>query len=521
MPQVINSNISSLNSQRNLDKSQGMLTTSLQRLSSGLRINSAKDDAAGLAIAARFTSQIRGLDQARRNANDGISLAQTAEGALGSMQDILQRIRELAVQSANETNSASDRAALQGEVSNLTSELNRLAQATQFNGRNLLDGSFTSAQFQVGANAGQTITATSGNFQTSAYGNYRIGSLAATATNTDGTLNFGNTAGGNIAGLGAAASGLSRITGASTLKVNGSLGTATVDYLANATAKDVAAKVNAVTASTGVTATASNEVLLDTLRVSTSYSLVVSSDNAEAQPKTITFTAGAATNADGLSTVVNAFNEVSSTTGVTARVNDAGTGVLITSSSGNDIRLMNNSAVGSTFTLNSRDGTDVVALIAGNAGAGDFDGAGVAFQITGEVTFDSDKSFNVVDAAGGAAGFLTASTGTSAALQKTSELDVSNRSAANRSIAIAESALSAVATQRARYGALQNRFESTVQSLQTTSENLSASRSRIQDADFAQETANLTRSQILQQAGVAMLAQANALPNQVLTLLRG
>ena len=168
MPQVINSNISSLNSQRNLDKSQGMLTTSLQRLSSGLRINSAKDDAAGLAIAARFTSQIRGLDQARRNANDGISLAQTAEGALGSMQDILQRIRELAVQSANETNSASDRAALQGEVSNLTSELNRLAQATQFNGRNLLDGSFTSAQFQVGANAGQTITATSGNFQTSA-----------------------------------------------------------------------------------------------------------------------------------------------------------------------------------------------------------------------------------------------------------------------------------------------------------------------------------------------------------------
>ena len=135
MPQVINSNISSLNSQRNLDKSQGMLTTSLQRLSSGLRINSAKDDAAGLAIAARFTSQIRGLDQARRNANDGISLAQTAEGALGSMQDILQRIRELAVQSANETNSASDRAALQGEVSNLTSELNRLAQATQFNGR--------------------------------------------------------------------------------------------------------------------------------------------------------------------------------------------------------------------------------------------------------------------------------------------------------------------------------------------------------------------------------------------------
>ncbi|MBK6906447.1 MAG: flagellin [Rhodocyclaceae bacterium] len=531
MAQVINSNIQSLNAQRNLGTSQMSLSQSLQRLSSGLRINSAKDDAAGLAIASRFTSQIRGLDQARRNANDGISLAQTAEGALGSMQEILQRVRELAVQSANETNSASDRAALQSEVSNLTSELNRLAQATQFNGRNLLDGSFTSAQFQVGANFGQTINATSGNFQTNSYGNYRIGALAATATSSQGSLNFGSTAGGNIAGLGTTTTGISRITGAGTLTVNGSLGTQVVNYAVGASAKDAAAAVNAATASTGVSASAKTEVQLDTFAVSASFSISIASDNLTSQPKTISFTTGAAANADGLSSAVNAFNEVSSTTGVTARLNSAANGILLTNSSGNDIRLLNQSAAASVFTVTSQDelvANDVV--IVGLAGVGTFGtvaeppvGASATgnARITGEVIFDSDKSFNVLDSAGGATGFLAAATGTSGELQRTSELDVGNVAAANRSIAIADSALSTVATQRARYGALQNRFESTVQSLQTTSENLSASRSRIQDADFAQETANLTRAQILQQAGVAMLAQANALPNQVLTLLRG
>ncbi|MBK6636194.1 MAG: flagellin [Rhodocyclaceae bacterium] len=465
MAQVINSNIQSLNAQRNLGTSQMSLSQSLQRLSSGLRINSAKDDAAGLAIASRFTSQIRGLDQARRNANDGISLAQTAEGALGSMQEILQRVRELAVQSANETNSASDRAALQSEVSNLTSELNRLAQATQFNGRNLLDGSFTSAQFQVGANFGQTINATSGNFQTNSYGNYRIGALAATATSSQGSLNFGSTAGGNIAGLGTTTTGISRITGAGTLTVNGSLGTQVVNYAVGASAKDAAAAVNAATASTGVSASAKTEVQLDTFAVSASFSISIASDNLTSQPKTISFTTGAAANADGLSSAVNAFNEVSSTTGVTARLNSAANGILLTNSSGNDIRLLNQSAAASVFTVTSQDelvANDVV--IVGLAGVGTFGtvaeppvGASATgnARITGEVIFDSDKSFNVLDSAGGATGFLAAATGTSGQLQRTSELDVGNVAAANRSIAIADSALSTVATQRARYGALQ------------------------------------------------------------------
>ena len=258
MAQVINSNIPSLNAQRNLNNAQGTLSTSLQRLSSGLRINSAKDDAAGLSISERMTAQIRGLNQAVRNANDGVSLAQTAEGSLNGMSDILQRMRELAVQSANETNSASDRAALQGEVSNLTAELDRLAQTTQFNGRNLLDGTFTYAQFQVGANANQTITATSSNFRTSSYGSYRMGSLQQ-GDDTNNTARGDLVKGATETNVATTWGAASRLTG-TTFSINGSLGTAAVTYAAGATAKTVAASVNAKTAQTGVTASAQTEI---------------------------------------------------------------------------------------------------------------------------------------------------------------------------------------------------------------------------------------------------------------------
>jgi flagellin len=513
MAQVINTNIQSLNAQRNLNTSQSSLATSLQRLSSGLRINSAKDDAAGLSIAARFTSQIRGLDQARRNANDGISLAQTAEGALSGSQDILQRMRELAVQSANETNSASDRAALQGEVANLSSELDRIAQTTQFNGRNLLDGTFTYAQFQVGANANQTITATSANFRTNNYGSYRMGAQAVLSTNpeaTRGSLVAGSTA-NTITSTVAATS---RLAG-DTFTVNGALGSADVTYAATASARDVAALINSKTGQTGVTAAATTEIKMGTLTAASSYSFSLVGDNATAV--NIAFTTGAAINADGLSAAVNAFNDKSATTGVTARVDDLGTSLVLTNSSGNNMTI--------STLVNSSAAYTLTAFTGANNGAGPITAAVVTAAnvaatnvVVGELSLDSDKSFNVSGAA--VDDFFSAATA-SAQQQTVQYADVSSKDAANRSIAIIDGALSNVASQRARYGALQNRFETTVTSLQTTSENLSASRSRIQDADFAQETANLTRSQILQQAGIAMLAQANALPNQVLTLLRG
>jgi flagellin len=268
-----------------------------------------------------------------------------------------------------------------------------------------------------------------------------------------------------------------------------------------------------------VSASANTEVQLDSLTVSQNFSIQIASDNLTTQPKTVTFTTGAVANADGLSSAVNAFNEVSSTTGVTARLNSASNGIILANSSGNDIKIINQSAVGNTYNVKDRTGANATGANAGTAGAGVFGTNDVV--ITGEVTLDSNKSFNVVDSgAGGTTGFFSTAAGDSGQLQKASEFDVSNVDAANRTVAIVDGALGAVSTQRARYGALQARFETTISSLQTTSENLSASRSRIRDTDFASETANLTRFQILQQAGIAILAQANALPNQVLSLLK-
>ncbi|MDH5693077.1 MAG: flagellin, partial [Gammaproteobacteria bacterium] len=220
MPSTINTNIMSLNAQRNLTRSQSGLATSLQRLSSGLRINSAKDDAAGLAIVSRFTTQIKGLETAVRNANDGVSLAQVAEGAMSEAGNMLQRIRQLAVQSMNATNSSSDRAAIQAEVGQLTAELDRIAKTTTFNGQNILDGSFGTALFQVGAEPGQSIVATTANFKASNYGNYRVD------------------------GYGSAVSTASNITAAGTLVISGSQGQTTVAYAISASAADVAAAVN-------------------------------------------------------------------------------------------------------------------------------------------------------------------------------------------------------------------------------------------------------------------------------------
>ena len=268
MASVINTNIPSLNAQRNLTISQNSLSISLQRLSSGLRINTAKDDAAGLAISERMTSQINGLNQAVRNSNDGISLAQTAEGALQSSGDILQRIRELAVQAVNGSNSASDRASLNTEVQSLTQELQRVATTTQFNGTNILDGSAGSINFQVGANANQSINASSGNFQTSAYGNYRIGGLAAYTTGGSGDLVAG-TLGANSDAIGNSllarngAADVSAVVGANAagqFQISTGSGTADVYYRAGASAGEIAAAVNRT--GSGVTASAITEVVL-------------------------------------------------------------------------------------------------------------------------------------------------------------------------------------------------------------------------------------------------------------------
>jgi flagellin len=567
MPQIINTNIPSLNAQRNLNTSQSSLATSLQRLSSGLRINSAKDDAAGLAISERFTSQIRGLDQARRNANDGISLSQTAEGALQSAGDILQRIRELSVQAANATNSAGDRAALNQEVQQLTQELQRVATTTEFNGQKLLDGSFTTSVFQVGANANQTIVATSGNYQTNAYGNFRIGGLAAYTEGGVGDLVVGtngvagNAYGDSLLALEGAAdvSGVVGAAAAGEFVVTSASGSYDVFYNAGASAADIAAAVNRT--ESGVRATAITEVVLGDaaagaggLAQNSNYTFFISNDyddptgTAPGQYTTISFSTGGTdgttevNSSDQLNAAVQAFNDAAGKTGFTANVVQTESGnwaVKLTNEAGKDLRIANDSAATnadatalnvlvSDIAVLDGDDTNTVDNLASTLTALDSSGAWTAGNgtwYTGRVVFDSDKSFSitttVADVFQDAAAPGTAAAGTYGAQQQTvDKLDVSTYSASIRSLSIVDSALSAISSQRARYGALQTRFEMTIVNLQTTSESLSASRSRIRDADFAAETANLTRSQILQQAGIAMLAQANALPQNVLALLQ-
>ena len=466
MAQVINTNIPSMTAQRNLSSSQSDLATSLQRLSSGLRINSAKDDAAGLAISERFTSQIRGLVQAARNANDGISLAQTAEGALKEVSNNLQRIRELAVQSANGTNSASDRAAIQTEVSQLIAEVDRVASQTTFNDIKLLDGTFSNAAFQVGANAGETITVAS---VTSAKTADLGASISATLTDSAMT--------GDVSDF--AVNGVS-ISGTAT------------------SAKELAAAVNAlsgtnVTAQAGATTVAAGDITAGAAsgsgritinNVTTDLITLVGNDNA----------------AD-LEEVRDKINLISAATGVTASID--GNGVALTAADGRNITHAIGAAEAGTFTAVN---TGMIADATTRA----------SVTLTGT----SSAGITLTGTDVGTAGFTTTSAAATVTGTAVSNIDVSSVSGANAAITSIDAAMSTVNSTRATLGAVQNRFESVVSSLQERSENLSAARSRIQDADFAAETASLTRGQILQQAGVAMLAQANALPQNVLSLLR-
>ena len=471
MAMSINTNINSLTAQRSSGKVQDSLSTAMARLSSGLRINSAKDDAAGLAISERFTTQIRGLNQAARNANDGISLAQTAEGALGSINDNLQRMRELAVQSANATNSASDRAALQQEVAQLKSEVDRVATQTQFNGITLLDGSFSAQQFQVGANAGQTITVSSiASARTSALGQFQGFTLTnqsiGTASDTAAAQSI--TVGGVTTSLGSIANDAKALASA----LNGS-GISGLTATANATT------VTAGTSGANATAYGNATVTVNGIAIS------------------VGVTANLATNR---ANTVAALNAQSSVTGVVA--SDTGSGVQLVAADGRNIT--------TAFAVGAATGSTMADL--GLAAAGTTGGTinltyAAPSGTSGNMTFTG--AFNPGATA-------IAATGTSI-----SAVDISTVAGANAALGAVDAALTTVNTNRATLGAIQNRFMSTISSLQTTSENLTASRSRIQDADFAAETANLSRSQVLQQAATAMVAQANQLPQQVLQLLKG
>ena len=500
MASGINTNIASLTAQRNLSASATSLNTSIARLSSGLRINSAKDDAAGLAISERFTGQIRGLNQAVRNAGDGISLAQTAEGALKASGDILQRVRELAVQSANASNSAGDRQALQAEVSQLVSELDRISQTTEFNGAKLLDGSFGTQQFQVGANANQTIVAATANMRTSVYGNNQ--SLSANGSGVAAQASVSAT--GATAGFNGVTSG--------TVTINGSIGSASGSVAASGSAQATAAMINGLRDSTGVTATARTEVQVGVGAASGSFSLTLKSQNTTAE--TVSFTLAAGSGSDRLSVAVSAINDKSAKTGITASLSQDGKSMILTNASGADITVGTAKNVGNadavSLTKLQADGT---AAGASQALASASTAAGITSTVSGYITLDAEKSFSLTSTS-------NALTTGGSQLQKVADLDITSFKNATQALKTVDSGLAFISGERAKLGALQSRFETAISNLQVTSENLAASRSRILDADFAQETANLSRSQILQQAGTAMVAQANQLPQGVLALLR-
>jgi flagellin len=399
MAMTINTNVASLTAQRNLNSSQSTLSTSMQRLSSGLRVNSAKDDAAGLAIAERMAAQTRGLNVAARNANDGLSLAQTAEGALGKVGDMLQRMRELAVQSANATNSDDDRKALQAEVGQLRDEIDRVAKNTSFNGKKLLDGSFAAANFQVGSNSGEAITV-----------------AALTDSSSDG---------------------LSKVVYGSDSVTTGTAGS--ISTLTEITAGDLAITVDG-----------------------TEYELAEIGEARSGEER--------------LGQVVEAINRRTADTGVTA------------------------------FLKAETDGTYTMEVRSSKLEA---DGDAVAVSFGGFTA--ATTGFTAAD--------VSVTSGSSTSTAGISELSIETAEDAWLAIKQIDDSLNQINEARATLGAVQSRFENAVSNIAIQTENTAAARGRIVDADFAQETASLSKSQILQQAGTAMVAQANQLPQQVLQLL--
>jgi flagellin len=495
MAAFINTNVSSLNSQRNLNTSQSSLTTSLQRLSSGLRINSAKDDAAGLAISERMTSQIRGNDQAARNANDGISLAQTAEGDMAQIGTNLQRMRELAVQSSNASNSAGDRAALDNEAQQLSAEIDRVASTSSFNGVKLLDGTFNAQTFQVGANATSndriTISAISSARTTALGGSGTSTATSVTSTATTAALTAGAV---TLNGYQVGASSIGAAAGQ-----------------AADSAYSIAQAINAVSAQSGVTATAQTTSV--TGAAATAFTGLTAANSLSVNGVAVgAIAAGGNAAGQGANTAA-AINLVSGQSGVTATADNTGK-VTLAAADGRNISLL---ALGTTTAATALTNTGLVT--------GDVAGPVAAVTTHGTVKLDSNAAAGIT-VGGGAVASAGLTLGTTAptttlTVNSISSISLSTVSGAQNALAAIDGALTTVNSSRASLGAYQNRFASVVSSLQTTSENLSASRSRIQDTDFAHETAQLTRGQILQQAGTAMLAQANSLPNGVLALLRG
>jgi flagellin len=485
MPLTLNTNIDSLNAQRNLTNSKATLSQALQRLSSGLRINSAADDAAGLAISQQFTTQINGTNQAVNNANDAVSESQTAGGALSTLTDALQSIRTLAVESANGSNSAADRAALDAQVQQQIAEITRIASQTSFNGTKVLDGSSGVTTFQVGANVGNTISVN-----------------LAQGVRADQIGQVANGSGTNVTANALTGSNLTIQVGTGTAvsigaSVAGSAGTAAGQSAYSAYAKVQAinaAGVAGLTASASTTATGAAAFSNITGGTGTTYALTINGVAIYAAGTAIA--TGQVLTGSAVATQINLY---SSQTGVTAGLSATGA-LQLTAADGRDIN-------------------QVETVTAGTGGTGT--GAGIAAaQTRGTITLSAASNIVIGGAGSADVGFNAGGQTISLSAATLANADVLTVTGANNTIAAVDSALATVSAFQSQLGAIQNRFTSTVKNLQSTVQNLTSSRSTIQDADFAAETAKLTQSNVLQQAGISILAQANQQPQLILKLLQ-
>jgi len=573
MASVVNTNVMSINAQRQLGKTQMASNEAMERLSSGLRINSAKDDAAGLAISTSMNSQITGLTQAVRNSNDGISMAQTAEGAMDEMTNILQRMRELSVQSANDTNSAENRLAIQEEVDQLHSELDRIAETTEFNGKKLLDGSLGDTTLQIGANSGQTLS-------------FSIDSVTTNDLGLNGDLNKEDVNGGRVSAASVAGT---------TIAINGvAIGAVDSAKAYGNAAGNIANVINEKSAETGVTASAYNVVQGNAIDSNGSAPSGVTLGLSIQVGETAAVTLGATSSMDNLVDTIN--RDVA---GVTASLGDKGellltndTGASITvggavagagmvdvedvaqegyialkSNDGspvqvNDYDSPTTATAAASFGFSLSNGGDSVVVSGNTFDTTDGIKATDGLQINGvdlvaSTAVDTETTIAAINAISGESGvtatktaddMIQLSTADGSAVEISSNANtqkerdaalakvgidnemggkvidalgtnVSTMDGASNTIDKVDEALAKISASRAGLGAIQNRLDSTISNLENVSQNLSASNSRIQDADFASETSNLSKAQILQQAGTSMLSQANSSAQSVLSLL--
>jgi flagellin len=502
----INSNISALRAQASLAGNARKLDTSMERLSTGIRINSAKDDAAGLAITNRMTSQINGLNQAVRNANDGISMVNTVEGALMQTTNVLQRMRELAVQSGNDSNSTEDRQFLQAEIVQLASEVDRLASQSRFNGIQVLNGDFTNKQLQIGAGTGETISFSVDSAAASDIGVFQsrqgqVGALAADTALPTSTII------------------------ADTITVSGFLGDEDITVDALDDAYNVAEAINNEFANTGVKATAITKAMISDLSAAGTVTFDITGKNDTAVTVSATIT-----DTSDLTELASAFNTFSAQTGVTATLSSDKTQVLLTSSAGYNIGVADysNTSSGATITVKGMEGDaeadDVGLTTTANgyeAAITLTDSGNDSTLIVGDVLFSSTKAFTVDAAAGvnSTTGFV-GTTAAAAELETVADIDISSTSGAGAAITILDGAIGKVSSMRGELGAIAARLEKTVDALSASSTNTAAARSRILDTDYSAETSALAKAQIIAQASTAMLAQANQQPQMVLKLLQ-